>query len=188
MNTPPIRVAFTGASGTGKSTLAAYIAEKHNVPQNPVGSRSVSLSMGFASPYDVDAAGKRAEFQRRLLVEKCAWEANTESFVTDRTPLDNLLYTMLHDVSVVNEEMIAVVQRGLLRYTHVIYCPVEAFCHVGEDAARVKSMAYQEVYDAALVGLLDRYMEMPFRTIHQANLELRKQMVDLWVTIPKEVY
>ena len=68
------RVAICGASGTGKSVLAAYIAERYGLMVNPVGSRSVSQAMGFASPYDVDKAGKRAEFQRKLLAAKTGWE------------------------------------------------------------------------------------------------------------------
>src|SRR5271170_3399791 len=89
----PLRVAICGASGTGKTTLATFISETYGIPMNPVGSRSVSKAMGFDSPYDVDKAGKRAEFQRRLVTEKCEWEAAHDTFVTDRTTFDNLAYT-----------------------------------------------------------------------------------------------
>lgn len=57
------QIAFTGASGTGKSTLARWLAEELGVPFNPVGARSVAKAMGFydpstgeARPYDVDKA------------------------------------------------------------------------------------------------------------------------------------
>ncbi len=196
-----MRISFCGASGTGKSTLAAFVAEKYGIPINPVGSRSVAAAMGFASPYDVDAAGKRAEFQRRLLTDKLAWEAEHESFVVDRTPLDNLLYTCMHDVSAVDEEMIETVRAGIARYTHIIYCPVGAFCNVGEDAARVKSMAYHRVYDMALVGFMLKYLgvifdlgdgsfvqtgpiKVSYYSIQSADLEERKQetikFIDKW--------
>src|SRR5450631_4116837 len=91
-----MRTAFAGSSGTGKSVLTTFIHEKYGYPINPVGSRSVAQAMGFASPYDVDKAGKRAEFQRRLFVEKCNWEDAHESFVTDRTHIDNLIYSSMH--------------------------------------------------------------------------------------------
>lgn len=136
-----MKVAFAGASGTGKSTLARWVAETYNLPFNPVGSRSVAKSMGFVGedgegrPYDVDQAtawaydaslhtgpkeaaraakdayarrskaeGRRPGasctmrpvFQRRLADEKIAWEQAHADFVTDRTPLDDLVYALMH--------------------------------------------------------------------------------------------
>lgn len=54
------RIAFVGASGTGKSTIAVPLAERLGLPFNTVGSRSTAASMGFASPYDVDKASAAA--------------------------------------------------------------------------------------------------------------------------------
>lgn len=150
------RVALTGASGTGKSTLATFIASTWELELNPVGSRSVSKAMGFASPYDVDAAGQRAEFQRRLVTEKCEWESRA-NFVTDRTPFDNLVYTMMHDVHSIDPEIMATAINGAMRYTHVIYCPVDSYCDPGTDRARVKERTYHRLFDCALAGLLGRY-------------------------------
>ncbi|CAB4203451.1 Fer4_NifH domain containing protein [uncultured Caudovirales phage] len=50
------RIAFAGASGTGKSTLAVALSQHLQLPVNPVGSRSVAASLGFLNPYDVDRA------------------------------------------------------------------------------------------------------------------------------------
>lgn len=57
------RIAFAGSSGTGKTTLAKYVAEHLKIPFNPVGARSVAESLGFIDeetgeprPYDVDRA------------------------------------------------------------------------------------------------------------------------------------
>lgn len=56
------RIAFTGASGTGKSTLATWVADKLALPLNPVGARSVAKQLGFVNeagdpdPYQVDRA------------------------------------------------------------------------------------------------------------------------------------
>lgn len=51
-----MRIAFTGSSGTGKSTLSEHIAQVLGVPINPVGSRSTAKELGFENPYDVDRA------------------------------------------------------------------------------------------------------------------------------------
>lgn len=174
-----MRVAFCGPSGSGKSTLAAFIQEKYGLEYNPVGSRSVAKDMGFESPYDVDKAGKRAEFQRRLVTEKLSWEASHESFVTDRTPLDNLTYSILHDVRSIDAELLAVATAGLSRYTHIIYCPYEAFCDPGDDAARVKDPTYHLLYDITLKALMDRYIpaRIPVRPLHVEGLTERKLCV-----------
>ena len=51
-----MRIAFCGASGTGKTTLAKWLAEELKYEMNPVGSRSTARRMGFNNPYDVDKA------------------------------------------------------------------------------------------------------------------------------------
>lgn len=152
------RIAFCGASGTGKTTLSTYLCDKFDIPFNPVGSRSVSKAMGFDSPYDVDKAGKRAEFQRRLVREKRAWEDAQPAFVTDRTTLDNLAYTMFHDIGTVDEALYDEVVGGIHRYTHIIYCPVEVFCNPGSDPSRVKDMTYHKLYDAVIEGLVRKHL------------------------------
>lgn len=149
------RIGFCGASGTGKSTLACWVSEKHGLEICPVGSRSVAASMGFAFPYDVDVAGKRDEFQRRLLAEKVAWEGEHESFVTDRTTLDNLAYSAMHTATSIDAAHYDGAMRAFGRYQAIFYCPVEVFCDPGEDAARVKDLTYHRLFDAVLRGLIE---------------------------------
>lgn len=150
-----IRLAFTGASGTGKSTLAEAMAAKLGLPICPVGSRSVSKEMGFESPYDVDDAGKRAEFQQLLFAKKIAWERNQATgFVTDRTHLDNLAYTFMHSASTA-ESMRDAVICAMSVYTHVVLCKMSAFHNTGDDAARVHDVDYHRDYEDYLIGLLN---------------------------------
>jgi predicted ATPase len=180
-----MRIAFTGASGTGKTTLAKYIAEKHGLEVNPVGSRSVAQAMGFASPYDVDAAGKRKEFQRELLASKLIWETERESFVTDRTPLDNLAYTVMHGVDVIDDQMLAAAIAGLHRYTHVVFCPIDSHCHTGDDAARVHDLTYHRIFECVISGLYTFANQhatfapvFPTRTLFLPGLADRKATID----------
>lgn len=179
MSDPDRRVAFAGVSGTGKSTLARAIAERCGLPLNPVGARSVAEAMGYASPYDVDRAGRRAEFQQRLLAEKVAWEREHDAFVTDRTPLDNLLYTALHDVAAIDESILGAARCGVRRYTHVVYCCLDAFQNLDSDPARVGSRAYHEIYDGMIRGLVAKYVadHIPVLFLFDGDREVRERAV-----------
>lgn len=73
-----MRIAFCGASGTGKTTLAKYLADRVELPFNPVGSRSTAAELGFSSPYDVDKACSKA-YHRALAGGGTAAEAAERS-------------------------------------------------------------------------------------------------------------
>ena len=161
-----IRAAFSGASATGKSTLARFVAEAYGLPINPIGARSVATAMGFESPYDVDKAGRRAEFQRRVVTEKMQWEAEHNGFVTDRTTLDNLTYMALHDVHSVTAEFWTTAELGMRQYTHVFFCPMSGVFNPGDDNARVKDRTYHELYELMLRELQQRAVDRGTRLIH----------------------
>lgn len=148
------RIAFCGASGTGKSVLADYIQKRYNLEYNPVGSRSVAKDMGFDNPYDVDAAGRRLEFQGRLLRAKIEWEEQHETFVSDRTTLDNLAYTILHSPGTVSDTYWEESFKALSRYDVIFYTPLSSFHSCAGDPARKSDPTYHKGYDALLVGLL----------------------------------
>ena len=171
-----MRIAMSGAAGTGKTTLANFIHEKYGWPINPVGSRSVSQAMGFASPYDVDAAGKRVEFQRRLFEEKREWETKHESFVTDRTHLDNLVYASMHGAahSVELDEYL----EALNNYTMIFLCPIRSFHNIGTDPVRMKDTGYHVIYDLFLRGLVDSELDIGCFYIEQTEWETRKDYVE----------
>ncbi len=150
-----MRIAIAGASGTGKSTLARAISEKYNLPINPVGARSVALEMGFDNPYDVDAAGKRVEFQKRLFESKRAWELAHDSFVTDRTYLDNLTYCALHMAEHLEEDQMEEFMKAMSRYDLVLRLPLDTFQDLS-DPIRKQSAGYHRMYDLVLEALIQR--------------------------------
>jgi predicted ATPase len=153
-----VKIAFSGASGTGKTTLARWISEEYGIPLNPVGARSIAAEMGFATPYGADAAGRRGEFQRRLLVRKLEWEADHDSFVTDRTPLDNIAYTALHSVDSVDEMMLSEAIAGTHWYTLIVMCPLSGFWCTDEDVARMMGRTYHELFEALTFGLIRQHV------------------------------
>jgi len=173
-----LRIGFTGASGVGKSTLARWISETYGIPINPVGSRSVAKAMGFESPYDVDRAGKRAEFQRRLQGEKIAWEMAHESFVTDRTTLDELAYTTIHDVeTAASANYYSAALAHMARYHHVFYLNVRDFCSLDGDPKRNSNMHYQYLFDALLRGMIPSSNAINTSRLDWHSVEDRKREI-----------
>lgn len=156
--TPP-RIAFTGASGTGKTSVALLVAEQLGVPFCPIGSRSVARDMGFDSPYDVDRAGKRAEFQDRLFWAKRRWETEHEDtgFVTDRTHLDNYVYRALHDATHVSTCARREAMDATDNYSMLVFCATTRYWDLGSDPARVANPAYHELYQMVLHSLVADY-------------------------------
>lgn len=150
-----MRIAIAGCSGTGKTTLARAISEKYSIPINPVGARSVALEMGFDNPYDVDAAGKRVEFQKRLFGSKRDWELAHDSFVTDRTYLDNLTYCALHMAEHLEDDAPVVFAKAMTRYDLVLHLPRDAFQDLS-DGVRKTSISYHAIYEFLLGALIQR--------------------------------
>lgn len=151
MSSKKLRIAFTGASGTGKTTTALLLSSDIGLPINPVGSRSVAASMNLSSPYDADAFGLRAEFQKKLFLDKTNWEKENESFITDRTHLDNLVYSIMHDcVKTVGVEYIEQTVLLTKQYTHIVFFPLDVFIKTDSDTARLNNIEYQKTYEYLL--------------------------------------
>ena len=183
-----IRAALCGPSGSGKTTLATWLADELGTMINPVGSRSVARAMGFESPYDVDKAGKRTAFQERLQAEKIAWELAHDSFVTDRTTLDELVYSGMHGTPTAAYERAAL--GHMARYTHVFYCPFDVFCDLGDDPKRNHSMDYQREFDAKLaerIVSLEVASVVGVWTLDVADLDKRKSFIRNVLGLPMAV-
>lgn len=176
-----LRVAFCGASGTGKTSLAEFVASKYSLPLNPVGARSVAAAMGFSSPYAAETPDERRAFQERLLEEKFAWETEQPRFVTDRTPLDNLAYVMMHGgAGGVSDRYLQMLEANLALYTRIFFCPTRAFHKIGDDPMRRKDLAYHQLFEAALKGLIEHYV--PFHRVflvESSESLLRRTFVDM---------
>lgn len=184
-----MKVGFMGASGTGKTALAEEVARQFGLPINPVGARSVARAMGFASPYDVDRVGKRAEFQKRFLEEKLAWEEKHSAFVTDRTPMDLLAYTIVEGaIRDIDQRYVDACGEGYLRYDVTFRCPVDAHQVIDPSGVHEPRVHYHRLYEQVLIGLAlplsvpsataigePRFVHCV--TLDRADLDLRKKVV-----------
>lgn len=126
----------------------------------------------------------RPLFQARLQAEKIAWEAQADAFLTDRTPLDDLAYAILHCREVVDDAFIDRAFAAMSRYNVVFYCPLATFCNLDGDASRVAERAYHRIHDAILAGLIEQH-ERPDGSLIQAlrdpSLAARQEIVSWFV-------
>lgn len=177
-------IGFCGASGTGKTTLASWIAERTGLPLNPVGSRSVAQELGFESPYDVDKASIdayrrfgldpkvranvainrfqigdrncRSMFQNALLDKKVEWEnLHADSgFVTDRTTVDNYVYSTLHAPDEMTVPYMQVASDHLDVYDVIFFTSCTRFHNVSSDPMRSDNTAYHYSFELFANGVL----------------------------------
>lgn len=157
----PLRIAFSGCSGTGKTTLSTWAAKEFDVPFCPVTARSFARELGFLSLYDADEAGQRPEVQRRFFLEKRAWElAHYDTgFVTERSQFDELAYGVLHCHEVYNKQWMQDVVDAQNRYTHVFVLPKASFQDLERDPARKVDPTYHHLFECVLRGLLSDWRE-----------------------------
>jgi len=88
---------ITGTSGIGKTTLAEYISRKLQVPFINGSSTVLWKKYNITSHVELLEMGSREptkglEFQYELLKLREELVNGVDSFVTDRTPIDNLVY------------------------------------------------------------------------------------------------
>lgn len=233
-----MKIAFMGASGTGKSTLANWLVSPQGpratrgLPICPVGSRSTAKALGFVGPdgegrpYDVDranlAAYKSARmggrnpqeaatfsmlsmnasgptvrplFQEQLAEDKIAWETNGPwsagwayndkgeqiakwgGFITDRTPLDDAAYAVMHCREVVTADFLARAYAHTHTYDLIVFCPLDVFSATAGDPARVADRQYHMLYEVVLGGLLvkaEQSCSLNVLTLGKPSLEDRR--------------
>jgi hypothetical protein len=109
--------------------------------------------MGFDNPYDVDKAGKRVEFQKRLFESKRAWELSHDSFVTDRTYLDNLTYCALHMAEHLEDDAVEVFTRAAQRYDFIVRVWRKDFQKIDARVHKTQG-AYHDCYELFLTSCL----------------------------------
>jgi hypothetical protein len=172
-----MRLAFAGASGTGKTLLAREVGLRLGLPFCNVGSRTTAQKMGFADGYKADAAGRGLEFRRRLLHDKLDWEAKHTRFVTDRSHADNAVYSMVEGTW--SEDMRPYYAGANEQYDHVFLCLMGTFWDVGVDPSRVPDRDYHARFEKLLLQeLLAMPARGPLTVVTAVDLEDRVAQVE----------
>lgn len=155
-------VLLTGASGTGKTTLAKKLSDKYGIPRmafyGPDGAelsaaRYTALQLiGKPLPYEVP---DRELFQRKLVSVMADWiDAHAETgYVSDRADADQWAYTCLHGPDSLRDNPEFFAEAIAREGQFVVLCPMDTFFNLGSDPARKSAIAYHR----ATEGLIKQY-------------------------------
>ncbi len=182
-----MKIAFTGAGGTGKTTMAKYLAEKWRVPYVGSVSREVMQSLGVES----EAAQEAMTGEQLLTLQLAIYARRKEvlaqhtTYVTDRCALDNYIYALRRCGSTLTEAQRAIWEQGAVEdlYAHdlVFYAPIGLF-PTAHDGVRVTEISHQFLMDAAMYGFLCRHgwdkMAGHLYVLCMPELERRKKYCD----------
>ena len=120
-----LKIGICGAHGTGKTTVCKILSEQLGVHFITNTMRSMWQEVGV-SDFEKLPSDVRALFQNHAILRQIKLEDTQIEFITDRTVLDNLSYTILSSNLEGSELELykqLVIER-LKNYTHIIYLPV----------------------------------------------------------------
>lgn len=86
-----MKIALSGCSGAGKTTLATGISTTYNIPLIPEFARETLQEMGLKSLRNLDSSTSFL-FQTKILEKKIEEESKHKSYISDRSYADNLAY------------------------------------------------------------------------------------------------
>lgn len=164
-----MRIGIYGPSGTGKSTLAKYIAETYDIPFITTSTKPLWEKLGVESHADLIhktnmKPGFGMKFQWDVLGYRIDALDGKASFVTDRTPIDNAVYTLLQcaDKAPFNEidNYIKMCIKYLDMFDEVIYLPFNNEIPLEDDGMRIINPYYQRLVGNTF-DMVEKMMNVP---------------------------
>lgn len=186
-----MKIALTGAGGTGKTTLATQISKTWGLPVLSSVAREVMKARGVENETAQNAMTPEAlfELQYAIFHKLKDRRASEPAFVTDRLMLDNYVYALRRCGSAMSEavrkEWEEASIEDLYRMDLVFYTPAGLFPLVA-DGMRQMDVAHQYLIDSAIYGLLckhafDRQCGHVY-VVNMADPDRRKSYVDALIS------
>lgn len=164
-----VRIGFTGAGGTGKTTTLELVKEECGLPPLPSTTRAVFAAFGVEREEDQDSMTptERRRLQDAVFAARLAKESEMPSFVSDRTLLDNYAYSLVRCSSTYTDDDVerieGIVGKNLERYDALFYFPITF--KPPKDGMRQGGMALGRLIDSVVKDFLSRkeifYVEVP---------------------------
>tara|TARA_R110002020_G_scaffold131482_1_gene293952 strand:+ start:13996 stop:14577 length:582 start_codon:yes stop_codon:yes gene_type:complete len=186
------RIFICGPSGVGKTTLANRISKVLDIPFISTSGKALWKTYNILSHKHLiektldDPLGFGFDYQMELLLLRKERLKNLESFVTDRSPIDNLVYfiSQLGPFMTENDmkQYMNLCEEALRIYTKGVFIPFLKSFPLEDDGARITNRYYQQYINNIfnLVIYEENYLSLCkpcIIKIHDWNLEYRLERV-----------
>lgn len=177
-----MRIGITGPSGTGKSRLASYIAEKYNIKY--ITSKETRKfdketedrwfeEFGYKYSDDRGHSGLiqiqnqfpkfGLEWQRGVLDIRNDMYSNINNFVCDRTQFDSLVYMTTQVMNYADKNYIENFYKSAVdglnkSFDLIIYLTTEEMQEVEDNKLRVSNIEYQRYIDQIFSYYINRFV------------------------------
>lgn len=146
------RIFICGPSGTGKSTLAEWISKTYRIPYITTSSKPLWEKYSIKSHLDlIEKCATNADFAKEFQWELLSFREKAigakANFVTDRSPIDNVVYYLMQVAHMsTSEETHAYIQKChelMEAGNKIIYIPFNHGIELEDDNMRVNNSYYQ---------------------------------------------
>jgi hypothetical protein len=143
---------MAGPSGTGKTTLCEYISKEYNIPFVTTSTKPLWDKYGITSHEQLINKTLNDKlwglnFQYEVLNYRVRLLKGLDQFVTDRSPIDNLVYFLLQNSHLLNEsqtkEYINLCAESMMMFNSLITVPYLDNTLLEDDGKRVNNKYYQ---------------------------------------------
>jgi adenylate kinase family enzyme len=191
------KIYITGASGTGKTTLAKWVEEEFDLPFISTSAKNLWPKYGFKNHSDaiiksITDLDVGQDYQHNLLEERMALLKDKSHFVTDRSPIDNYAYVLLQggfQYCPDDLEYYAIrSSAGLNLGDLVIFVRYSDDIILQNDGARIVLPDYQRVVDSTMSMIIRKNLiskhslqDITVLELKAWDWEKRKHIVTSWL-------
>lgn len=205
-----MRIALCGPSGTGKTTLAEYISKEYFNTPFIQGSASLIMSnktreelkqrfgyepLGHKNVVNMSSINPEfgMAFQEKLLDARLKRLVKEENFVTDRSPIDNIVYYLTQCSHNSTEERTRLhITKALVlaeHLTHIINIRFVNPDEIEDNGSRVTNKYFQGMVDSVFQTAIENYFiakgslfaEKRLLTLDMWDLTTRKKLIRNWL-------
>lgn len=192
-----MRVIFTGAGGTGKTTMAEYVSDRYAVRLIESSSRTVQKEFGLEKEDDqlMLSTVELTALQNAITDRYWSSIEGVESYVSDRTILDHFTYRVMKGWNLITEDELAEYEAMIeeqFTFAHlVVYAPTGLF-DPPADNFRTESVVQRDLFDRLIVGTIDRLrnrinlLQMGIADPKAREQHLHSALLNVGVVAPEE--